>query len=104
MAVGAGCGYFCASVGWVRLGGSGVVGCGSSSSARGSASGGPVGVICGIGGFGELGEFDDRGHGFDAVGRSGCPSVCALVSSGSRFARLLLGGVLCVVRWRCLAG
>ena len=65
---------------------------------------GPVGMICGLGGFGGLGGFDGCGRGFGAVGRGGCPLACALVSSGSRFARLFLGGVRRVVRWRCPAG
>ena len=101
MTVGAGVGYFSASVGWARLGGLGAVGRGSCSSAPAMVKPrvGPMGVICGLGGIGGLCGFDGCGLELGALIRGGCPLLCTLVSSGSRFARLLLGGVQRVVRW-----
>ena len=52
---------------------------------------GPVGLICGLGGFGGLGGFDGFGHGFGALGRGGCSSSCVLAASGSWLSRLLQG-------------
>ena len=100
MAVGARFGYFSASLGSVRLGGSGVMGHGSCSLAPVLVKllVGPVVVICVLGGFGGLGGFDGCGYGFAALGRGVCPFECALVSSGPRFARLLLDGVRRVVQ------
>ena len=71
MAVGAGFDYFLASVGGVRLGGSGVVGRGSCSSAPvvGKLPVGPVGVICRLGGSAGLGRFVSCRHGLGALGR-----------------------------------
>ena len=97
MAVGAGFGYFSASMGSVRLGRSGVVG-------RGSCSLEFVGVMCGLGGFGGSGGFDGCWHGFGALWRSSCRVAPALVSMGSWFPWLLLGAVRRVVVWRCPAG
>ena len=65
---------------------------------------GPGGVTCELGGFGGLGGFNGCGHGFGAVGRGRCPLAHALVSIGSRFGWLFLGGVPCAVRLRCPAG
>ena len=104
--MGAGFGYFSASVGGARFGGLGAVGRGSCSSAPivVKLRVGPVGAICGLGGFGGLGGFDGCGLGLVAVGRGGCPLACALVPSGSCFARMLLGAVWRVVWWQCPAG
>ena len=106
MAVGAGFGYLSASVCGARLGGLGAVGRGSCLSAPVMVKlrTGRVGVICMLGGLGGLRRFDGCGLGLGAVGRGGCPLACALVFSGSWSARLLLGGVRRVVRWRCPAG
>ena len=65
---------------------------------------GLVGVTRGSGGFGRLGGFDGFGHGLGAVGRGECSSACALVSNGSWFVRLPLGGAWRIARWRCSAG
>ena len=59
----------------------------------------PVGMIYGLGGFGGLGGFHGCGHGLGAGKRGGCPLACALLSSGSQFARTLPGGVQRVVQW-----
>ena len=65
---------------------------------------GPGGVMCRSGDFDGLGGFNGCGHGFGAVGHSSFPLAHALVSIGSRFGWLLLSGVRCTVRLRCLAG
>ena len=102
MAVGACFGYFSNSLGGVRLGELGAMGRGLCSLAPVVVKlrVGPMGLICRLGGFGWLGGFDGCWHGFGAVGRGGRSLACVVVSSSSWFARLLLGGDRCVVRWR----
>ena len=104
MAVGAGFGYFAASVGWVRLRGSGVVGRGRIRWSVVRVRLKPVGLMCGSSGFGGLVAFDGCRHGLGAVWHGGCLWARALVSIGSRLAWAPLGGVRCVFRWQFLAG
>ena len=98
LAVGAGCGDCVASVGWVRLGGLEIAGCGSCSSTSDLASAGAIGNFCG------LGYLDGCGLGFGAVWCSERLLARALVSIGSRFAWLLLRALRRDVRRRWLAG
>ena len=102
MAVGAGFDYFSTSVSRVRLGELGAAGRGSSTSAPVVVKllVWPVGVSCGSASLGGLSGFDGCGHRFAAVWRSKYPLAYALVSSRSRFVRLLLGRVPHGVRWR----